>query len=371
MFFNKQNKSAQDSYKQYLQTVGYLSKLFSDSQTPYLYYRVAEKIFCQAFNAEDLSRSDVSSDAKKDNIGIGLKTFLVSNEKSFQKVAEFSKTSKLFSELGAEKLIRNVANLRNKRLLFTQNIYNLDKSIYHCVIRDIGKFKIFEENMDFIDIENIKNIKTKNNSIIFNDGINDYSFLLSKNTLTKRFITTHSIYEFPIEILKDPIEHLNDCFLGESLATDKTMGKETIYLPLYGKNRNVFEKSGLNQWNALGRKRDANEVYIPIPSKIHKLHPNFFPPRDKPFNIRLPNGKILQSKVCQDNSKALMSYSNKELGQWLLRDVLNIEEGKLVTYEILEEIGVDSVRIDKIDENLFEINFTAIGSYENHIKSIS
>jgi len=371
VFFNQQSKSSQDSYKQYLQTVGYLSKLFSDSQTPYLYYRVAEKIFCRAFNAEDLSRSDVSSDAKKDKIGIGLKTFLISNDKSFQKVAEFSKAGKLLNDLGAEKFIYNVASIRNKRLLFTQNIYNLDKSIYHCVVRDIGKFKIFEENMHFIDIENIKNIKTKNSSITFNDGINEYSFLLSKNTLTKRFITTNSIYEFPIEILKDPIEYLNDCFSGKDIFIDGSTGKETIYLPLYGKKRNVFEKSGLNQWNASGRKRDANEVYIPIPSKIHKLHPDFFPQRDKPFNLRLPNGKILQSKVCQDNSKALMSYSNKELGQWLLRDVLNIEEGKLVTYKMLEEIGVDSVRIDKIDENLFEINFTAIGSYENHIKSLS
>jgi len=371
VFFNQQSKSAQDSYKQYLQTVGYLSKLFSDSQTPYLYYRVAEKIFCKAFNAEDLSRSDVSSDAKKNNIGIGLKTFLISNNKSFQKVAEFSKTGKLLNQLGAEKFIHNIANIRNKRLSFTKNIYDLDKSIYHCVVRNVGEFKIFEENMDFIDTDNIKNIKTKNNSIIFNDGINDYSFLLSKNTLTKRFITTNSIYEFPIEILKDPIEYLNDCFSGKSMFIDNTDAKETIYLPLYGKKRNVFEKSGLNQWNASGRKRDANEIYIPIPSKIHKLHPNFFPSRDKPFNLKLPNGKILQSKVCQDNSKSLMSYSNKELGQWLLRDVLNIEEGKLVTYAMLEEIGIDSVRIDKIDENLFEINFTAIGSYENHIKNFT
>ncbi len=42
-------------------------------------------MFCKAFNAQDLSRGDVSYDAKKDLLGIGLKTFLRSNDKTIQK----------------------------------------------------------------------------------------------------------------------------------------------------------------------------------------------------------------------------------------------------------------------------------------------
>jgi len=33
------------------------------------------------------------------------------------------------------------------------------------------------------------------------------------------------------------------------------------------------DKSGLNQWNARGRDRNPNEVYIPIPAEIHKNFP--------------------------------------------------------------------------------------------------
>ncbi len=75
MFFSSQKKEQQKEYEELLKTVGCLSSLFSDSETPYLYYRAAERIFCQAFEAEDLSRSDVSADAKMDSLGIGLKLF--------------------------------------------------------------------------------------------------------------------------------------------------------------------------------------------------------------------------------------------------------------------------------------------------------
>ena len=55
MFFNAQEKYQKDEYEKFLKIVGSLSNLFSESQIPYLYYRVAEKIFCKAFDAEDLS----------------------------------------------------------------------------------------------------------------------------------------------------------------------------------------------------------------------------------------------------------------------------------------------------------------------------
>lgn len=132
-----------------------------------------------------------------------------------------------------------------------------------------------------------------------------------------------------------------------------------------------YKKSGLNQWNAGGRSRDANEAYIPIPAEIHHSFPEFFPDRDTPFMLRLPDGRQMQTKTCQDNGKALMSYSNRELGQWILRDVLGLKEGELLTNEKLKTIGVDSVRIDKISDNQFEINFSATGSYDDFRESLS
>lgn len=77
----------------------------------------------------------------------------------------------------------------------------------------------------------------------------------------------------------------------------------------------------------------------------------------------------MKSKICQDGGKALMSYSNKELGEWILREILKLDDGELLTYEKLQILGIDSVRIDKIDDTNFEINFSSNGSFENFIKN--
>lgn len=372
IFFPSQPKQQQIEYKKFLKIAGCLSNLFSDSPVPYLYYRIAEKIFCKSFQAEDLSRSDVSSDAKKDKLGIGLKTFLAGNSKTYQKVAEFNSDRSLYENLNAEKLVLKIAELRNARINFTEKVHGLKSSIYHCVLRDKGKFLLFEELMNKIEIGNIKNIKKNKGSISFQDGINDYSFLVSKSTLTKRFITESALHKFDVEILKDPLAELEKLLNIKGLGFEREVKiKQTVFLPLYGRKQTVFEKSGLNQWNAGGRPRDPNEVYIPIPAEIHHSFPEFFPDRDTPFMLRLPDGRQMQTKTCQDNGKALMSYSNRELGQWILRDVLGLKEGELLTNEKLKTVGVDSVRIDKISDNQFEINFSATGSYDDFKDGLS
>ncbi|MBD3311423.1 MAG: NgoFVII family restriction endonuclease [Candidatus Magasanikbacteria bacterium] len=365
MFFEKQTIHKKQEYENFLKIAGSLSNLFSDSDVPYLYYRVAEKVFCRAFGADDLSRSDVSADAKKGLLGVGLKTFLNGNSKTFQKVAEFNSDRPLYAHLGPRELIEKISELRNARIEFTENTHGLKNSIYHCVLRDSRRFKIFEEQMEKVDIPNICDLKENKSSITFNDGKNEYSFLLSKSTLTKRFVTESIIYEFDVEILEDPLLELHKLLSKDDLLlqTEKRI-KQTIYLPLYGRDKTVFKKSGLNQWNAGGRDRHPNEVYIPIPAEIHKNFPGFFPGRNISFSLKLPNGEKMKSKVCQDNNKALMSYSNRELGEWILRDVLELNEGELLTYEKLQTLGVDSVRIDKINNSEFEINFSKTGSYE-------
>jgi len=72
----------------------------------------------------------------------------------------------------------------------------------------------------------------------------------------------------------------------------------------------------------------------------------------------------MSAKVCQDNSKALMSNPNSALGKWLLRDVLNLREKELLNYDKLQTIGLDTVVIYKIDNEHFDIDFTRVGSYE-------
>jgi hypothetical protein len=54
MFFNYQPYYKQEEYLELLRLVGSLSNLFSENPVPYLYYRVAENIFCKSFDAENL-----------------------------------------------------------------------------------------------------------------------------------------------------------------------------------------------------------------------------------------------------------------------------------------------------------------------------
>jgi hypothetical protein len=186
---------------------------------------------------------------------------------------------------------------------------------------------------------------------------------LSKSTLSKHFDIPEKLYRFDITILDNPFL-ITDGLAREMAKPTTTKTTQTIYLPLYSVGSGEVEKkSGLNQWNASGRKRNADEVYIPIPSVIHKYRPSFLPPRKTPFILKLPDGRSLTVRVCQENDKALMSDPNKDLGRWLLRDVLKEKEGELITMEKLNAIGIDSVRIDKLADGEFEINFARSGSY--------
>lgn len=88
--------------------------------------------------------------------------------------------------------------------------------------------------------------------------------------------------------------------------------------------------------------------------------PGFFPRRDQPFDLELPNGETIIAKVCQDQGKAIMSNPNKDLGKWLLRDVLHLSEGELVTMDMLDNLGINAVMFTKKDKGKYSIDFTRL-----------
>lgn len=381
IFWNNQSDEQVKKYLNLLKIMGSLSNLFSDSTSPYLYYRGHENLFCEAFDAKNLSRGDVSYDAIKNGVGIGLKTFLNSNGLTFQKVAEFNGDSDLIrAAITPQDIVHKIAELRNKRIKVTQNMTGTHDSIYHLVTREPGKMNIIEKPMDLIDIDsiNLNKIQAKN-TIKFSDKYNDYSFSLSKNTLLQRFDTREEskLHQFSIEVLENPFDVLGQLIdeIGRE-ATEQPKEENYIILPLYSvRDGNVPEKSGLNQWNAGGRERHPNEVYIPIPSWIHDKFDDFFvyaknrkvrgeSAKGSPsFDVELPNGERMKCKVSQAGGKALMSDPNRELGKWILRDVLNIPEKKLVTLRMLEEIGIDSVKITKENDDYYLLDFVEAGSF--------
>ncbi|MGL4392150.1 MAG: hypothetical protein ACRCSK_01740 [Fusobacteriaceae bacterium] len=359
-------------YKKYLEKICALSYLFSDSNNVYLYYRAHENIFCKSFNAKNLSRDDCSIDALKNSVGIGLKTFLSNGNSSFQKIAEFNKANSSYSNYKSdpEKLAATVSMLRNERLEFAKGLFSANELLYHCIVRENNKLKIFEEPMELININNIKLAdKTSEKSIHFSDGQHDYNFNLSKSTLLKKF-HVKNFEEININILDDPFDFLLNCDfdLFKDIPQEENL-KEFVILPLYSDRQNeVQSKSALNQWNAGGRDRNINEVYIPVPAMIHKEYPLFFPSREHSFNLTLPDGQILDAKLCQDGDKGLMSNPNKKLGEWLLRKVLLLKERELLTMEILERKGIDSVMISKNGDFDYSINFKELGSFERFKK---
>lgn len=363
------NQLEVEKYLKDLRLVGSLSGLFSDSDIPLLHYRATENLYCANFNATNLARADVSADAKLDFHGIGIKTFTEGNRKTLQKIAEFNSQQSLYNNLVGKEKIKKIAELRNKRLEFTKTAYGLRDLIYHCIIRNKNGFFLFEEPMNLIDIEKIKLVAESAHTYIFNDGIDEYKFDSSKSTLYKRFVTDSYFAYIKVDILTDPIDALRQITISnEDVIIDFS---QSVIIPLYSIKKSgekiIYEKSGLNQWNAGGRARDYDEVYIPFNSALREMYEGFFPPRDTPFEVTLPDGSQMSMKLCQENCKALMSNPNKALGKWLLRGVLKIPYGKIITYKDLLEIGIDSVSFKKIEDKKYLLDFKNVGEFEKFL----
>lgn len=372
-----------NQYFEMLKLLASLSKLFSESATPYLDYRIAENLFCKYYSAINDARSCTAYDARLGKLGIGIKTFGIQNGTSVEKIAEFNRLKPELDKLNGKKLAIQLAEFRNDRIHVANNTYDIEKSIYHIVGRSNGVLKIFNTDYELIDINDIHEIRDRQTSISFISGNCFYNFNKSKSVLMKKFILPDQYKEIPIDILSDPLQLLSELLKSnhkaeiQELTTESThthiAGKDYVILPLYSTRNHTIvpEKSGLNQWNASGRKRDENEVYIPVPKTIWNKFPNFFPDKDSPFELILPNGKSLSAKICQANGKALMSNPNSDLGEWILRKVLRKKPGELVTINDLAKYGIDSVRVEKKhkknenDEEIYEISFTT-SEYENY-----
>ena len=215
--------------------------------------------------------------------------------------------------------------------------------------------------------------------------------------MMKKFVLPDEYYDVDVAILNDPLEALSfllnpqnpaspvspqqvqyQHFHQVTLFKPRVKGVDYVVLPLYstrGKTAVVPQKSGLNQWNAAGRRRDENEVYIPVPKSLNNNYPNFFPGHEVSFVLILPTGEELSAKICQAGDKALMSNPNSALGKWILRTVLQKQPGELVTMDDLVRFGIDSVLIEKTHtqdntgQEKYKISFTTSDyeSYEDFI----
>jgi hypothetical protein len=369
------------NYLKLLSAVSKLSGLFSESAVPFINYRVAENIFCRSFDAGNLSRSDTAFDANYNSVGVGLKTFVCNGNSSTEKVAEFNSLARTLKDFKGKELAIKLGEFRNDRINLANRLYDIENSLYHIVARKEKELLLYETDYNIIDVENIHSVKDNKASLQFEDGHNLYSFNYSKSTLFRKFIIPQNAFRLPIDIIEDPYSLLLELFEDKVLkpATDKLIkGVNFVILPLFStRNMNEIEvgqSSGLNAWNAKPRptqdRRPYGEMYIPIPREIHKHFPNFFPEKDKSFNLEIPTGEIFSAKVCQQNSKALMTNPNSALEKWLLRDILQLKEGELATMEKLNRLGFDSVIIIKEETGNFKIDIMKTDSYIDFISGI-
>lgn len=340
-----------NKYFMMLSLMGKLSNLFSESNVPFIHYRVTENLFCKYFGADNLSRTDTAYDAKIGTLGVGIKTFTFKTGVSTEKIAEFNSLSSHLSKFSGINLARELGKCRNERMLVANNLYNIDEATYHIIGRKEHALEIFNTPYEFVDVDAIRLLSDNEKSLHFTDGVNVYNFNRSKSVLMKRFERPEVFTEIPVEILEDPYQLLESLFCRDLKdLTIKPDSRGCVILPLYStrsKDKEVPEKSGLNQWNAGGRARHEDEVYIPVPKEIHNNMPNFFPERHVEFTLRLPDGEILSAKMCQSDSKGLMSNPNRALGHWILRKVLRLKPDTLVTKEHLDKAGFDSLIVYK------------------------
>lgn len=410
-----------DKYIQLLQAVASMSRLYSDNSIAYVDSRFVERLFIRSTGAKDLSRMDKSFDALvHPDVGVGVKTFLLtSGSAKREKVAEFPKYAREgeFLNLSPSQLATKVSEFRNKRVLSDAHelAITIPNSIYHCLVRTPKGAVLHEEPYELIDLGSLeptdKTGKTlekwpsKSPGLYFTDGKSNYSYSISKNVLFKEFRISSKPHFVELPILDDVFENILTWFdvaksQTKEIAVSSDDGKELlaidedqllkpgldyVVLPLYstrGESKNVPEKSGINQWNAGGRRRKFGETYIPIPTEIHQICPGFFPARDVKFDVQLPNGATgVPSKVCQDGSKALMSDPNTTLGHWIMKVLrpslsdadfqrFTTPKDKPITYTDLVVVEKDSIKVKKLHGGkkiTYSLEFAPLDSYEAFI----
>lgn len=410
-----------EKYKECLYLASDLSQLYSNSPILHIDYRLAEKIFAICSGGVDISRFDKVFDTlvsvnNKQNVksiaGVGVKTFTINDisGSSMEKIQEFTAISGRgeFNNITELELIKKVSKFRNASIIADckELGVNLSFSYYHCLVRSPVGVLIHQEPYELINIKKIKIIssakniqKNNTNTIWFTDGKNEYKYYRSKSVLYKKFdlakhinsdlikvtINTKIWEELDAKFEKSQPKKTNDIF--DLYDISKLLpGEDYIVLPLYSSkngNKYVESKSGINQWNALGRERKFGESYIPIPSVVRKNSENFFPPRNKEFELLLPaEHAYTKAKVCQDNGKALMTNPNTELCGALLNVIYpDITDTKLidskglkpVSYDNLQAIGRDCVIIVKSKEkkNAYKMIFGKLGDYEEFLFEVT
>ncbi|WP_035765058.1 hypothetical protein [Butyrivibrio sp. NC2002] len=180
--------------------------------------------------------------------------------------------------------------------------------------------------------------------------------------------------EVSSELLGKIIDLLNDYLLTTASNKDERLEKVRIRKEIL----ELVKRSGNNEFQSEITKllfRPKTELYIPLPNsrEFHTQHPDFFAKKiwnsttnelikDKnlrKFNLVFePSGKTIESFITQDFGKAIESFEKQTyLGEWILKEVFQLEDYEPLTEKRLNEVGINGIRLSKDQEGNIHLHF--------------
>jgi len=177
----------------------------------------------------------------------------------------------------------------------------------------------------------------------FTDRMAAYAYKLFGQTVDRTIYCNHSEVEDYV-VIKPTDSPLSSG--GASL--------ENCVLSFLTRTGEPGTKSGLN-WGQRN-KRNRNEAYIPLPSKVAKS--GFFPLNKQHFLVVTDDHHTLQLRVEQQNDKAITTPSSNALLGEYFRNRLGLANGAYVNSDSLKSYGRTDVTFYKIDDEQYYMDFS-------------
>jgi hypothetical protein len=129
-----------------------------------------------------------------------------------------------------------------------------------------------------------------------------------------------------------------------------------VTLSLLAADGTMHSKAGLNWGQREGR--DPDQAYIPVPAEVHRDLPGFFPPLGRRFTVQTDDGEVFICVTAQQNRKGLETPEDNSLLGRYFRRRLGVGSGEFVTRDHLQAYGRTDVKITKIDDDLYIMEFS-------------
>lgn len=221
-------------------------------------------------------------------------------------------------------------------------------------------------------------LTNKDNEVEKFSGINLFYALgskLSNSNRTKRILSLKEKYQSKnmLSIIEDIDKYLKDSANKDSEKEKKEKFRREIISRIDKIDDIKFEEDTKKLLF-----RNTKEVYIAIPKskEFHKNNPTFFIQTNKKFFkddgkfaiskeertfdlVFEPSGEKVKAHITQEYGKAIATQDDQGiLGKWILHDIFQLKPYEPLTRKRLEEIGLNGVRLYKLeDEDAVHIQF--------------